>query len=180
MKGIIFNLVEEVVTTAHGADAWDTVLSAAGLEGAYTSLGSYPDEDLTKLVVAASDALGLPPDEVVRTIGVGAMPLLADRYPSFFAGHSTTRSFLLTLNEIIHPEVRKLYPGASVPDFTFESSGADTLDLGYRSERRLCALAEGFVLGASAHFGETVDLSQPRCMLRGDESCLIHCVFSPA
>jgi hypothetical protein len=44
MKGIIFNLLEEVVIRDHGADTWDELLSATCLDGAYTSLGSYPDE----------------------------------------------------------------------------------------------------------------------------------------
>src|SRR5438445_13110384 len=103
MKGIIFNLVEEVVTTAHGPDAWDAVLTGADLDGAYTSLGNYPDEDLMRLVAAASAALELPADDVVRAIGKGAIPLLADRFPAFFAPHTSTRDLLLTLNEILHP-----------------------------------------------------------------------------
>jgi len=42
MKGIVFNLLEEVVTTHHGSDTWDLLLDTARLDGAYTSLGSYP------------------------------------------------------------------------------------------------------------------------------------------
>lgn len=180
MKGIIFNLVEEVVTDRYGEDAWDDLLTAAGLDGAYTSLGSYPDDELFRLVAAAADHLGLPPDVVVRTLGEAAIPLLADRYPPFFAGHTSTKSFLLTLNDIIHPEVRKLYPGAQVPSFGFEESPADTVLMRYRSERKLCALAEGFVLGAAAHYGERAEIEQLECMHRGDDDCLLRCVFSPA
>lgn len=179
MKGIIFNLVEEVVRDRFGEDTWDDLLDAAGLDGAYTSLGSYPDEELLRLVGAASEALGLPPADVVRTLGEAAIPLLATRYPFFFEPHTSTKSFLLTLNDIIHPEVRKLYPGADVPTFGFEESSDDTLVLRYHSERKLCALAEGFVLGAAAHFGERAEIDQPACMLRGDEDCLLHCTFSP-
>lgn len=180
MKGIIFNLVEEVVRDRYGEDAWDDLLDAAGLDGAYTSLGSYPDEQLQRLVGAASVALGLPADDVVRTLGEAAIPLLADRYPFFFAPHSSTVSFLLTLNDIIHPEVRKLYPGADVPTFGFEESSDDSLTLRYHSDRKLCALAEGFVLGAAAHFGERAEITQPDCMLRGDEDCLLRCSFTRA
>ncbi len=54
MKGIIFNLVEEVVRNRYGEDTWDELLDAAGLDGAYTSLGSYPDEELLRLVAAAA------------------------------------------------------------------------------------------------------------------------------
>ena len=55
----------------------------------------------------------------MRWFGREALPLLADRYPDFFEQHPRHQPFLLTLNRIIHPEVRKLYPGADVPNFEF-------------------------------------------------------------
>jgi hypothetical protein len=125
MKGIIFNLVEEVVTEQHGPDTWDALLDAAGLDGSYTSLGNYPDGDLFALVGAASTALGIEAGAVVRSLGEGAIPLLADRFPEFFKPHDNTTSFLLTLNDIIHAEVRKLYPDADLPEFDFHGVGAD-------------------------------------------------------
>jgi hypothetical protein len=179
VKGIIFNVVEEVVTDRYGDDVWDSLLEAADLEGSYTSLGSYPDEHLVRLVAAASDALSLPPDDVVRALGEGAIPLLAARYPQFFQPHTSARSFLLTLNNIIHPEVKKLYPGASVPDFDYENADNGDLVIGYRSERKMCALAEGFIAGAARHYGENVTLAQSRCMNRGDEKCLIQVTLGP-
>jgi heme-NO-binding protein len=177
MKGVVFNLLEEAVAREHGEDTWDALLEAAGLEGAYTSLGSYPDEDLMGLVGAASSALGIPPDDVVRWFGRSAIPLLADRYPDFFAPHESTRSFVLTLNSIIHPEVRKLYPGADVPVFDYETSSEDRLVMGYASARKLCSFAEGLVEGAAAHYEEEAVIEQPRCMKRGDEKCVLEISF---
>ena len=58
------------------------------------------------------------------------------RCPQLFEPHDSTRSFLLTLNDIIHPEVRKLYPGADVPEFDFDFR-AGMLVMGYRSTRKL-------------------------------------------
>lgn len=179
MKGIIFNLAEEVVTNAYGEEVWDTLLDTTGLDGAWTSLGSYPDEDLMALVKAAAGALGTTDDVVLRQVGEGAVPLLAERYPQFFAGHSTTRSFLLTLNDIIHAEVRKLYPGAEVPVFSFDTSDDQVLKVRYYSPRRLCALAEGFIAGAATVFKEAASVDQPACMHRGDEACQLHCRFRP-
>ena len=40
MKGIIFNILSEAVVQAFGEDEWDDVLDAAGVDGAYTSLGN--------------------------------------------------------------------------------------------------------------------------------------------
>lgn len=180
MKGIVFNLLEEVVRRQYGEDTWDDLLDAADVHGAYTSLGSYADEDVFKLVGAAASALDQPPETVLRWFGRQAMPLLAVRYPGFFDGHSDTRSFLLTLNHIIHPEVRKLYPGAATPVFDFDTSDDQVLRIGYRSERRLCALAEGFMAGAADHFGERLTLEQPQCMHRGDAKCLFQISFAAA
>jgi hypothetical protein len=180
MKGVIFNLAEEVIVQSHGEDGWDAVLDAAGLEGSYSSLGNYPDGELARLVQAASSLLQLTPQEVVRRLGEGALPLLAARYPFFFAGHASTRPFLLTLNDIIHAEVRKLYPGAEVPEFDFDDRDPACLVLRYRSARRLCALAEGFILGAARYYGEEASLDQQRCMHRGDDRCVIRCAFTPA
>ena len=179
MKGIIFNLAEEVLVAAHGDDVWDDVLEASGLDGAYTSLGSYPDGDLLALVGGASKVLGADAGAVVRAIGEGAIPLLAQRFPAFFDRHGSARSFVLTVNDIIHPEVRKLYPGAEVPEFTFDLPGPDVVVVGYRSDRRLCSLAEGFIAGAARHYGEEVSIEQTACMLQGEDHCSIHCRFSP-
>lgn len=50
MKGGAFNVVQKVVATTYGDDVWDSLLDSAGLDGAYTSSGSYPDDDLRDLL----------------------------------------------------------------------------------------------------------------------------------
>jgi hypothetical protein len=178
MKGIIFNLLEEVVVAEHGADDWEDMLERAGVDGVYTAVGSYSDSQFISLLQAMPREQGESPGQLLRWFGVKAIPLLAGRYPVFFEGHTTTRSFLLTLNDIIHPEVRKLYPDADVPVFDFDTpSTPGTLVVGYRSARKLCALAEGFIHGAADHFGERVSIEQPRCMHEGDERCELVCSF---
>jgi len=178
MKGIVFNLLEQIVAAEHGDETWEQLLDASGLDGAYTSLGSYPDEDLYKLVGAASEALDVPADDVIRWFGRSAMPLFAKRYPQLFSEHKAARSFVLTLNDIIHPEVRKLYPGAIVPEFGFDTSDPEGVGMDYYSPRKLCAFAEGLLLGAGDHYGETVAIEQPKCMNRGDPRCHLEIRFS--
>jgi hypothetical protein len=174
VKGLVFNLLEEAVSSTYGDATWDRLLDAAGLDGAYTSLGSYDDDEIFALVRVASEMLGIPPDDVLRWFGEQAMPLLARRYPAFFANHANVRSFLLTLNNIIHAEVRKLYPGAQTPVFDFDTSLADVLRIGYNSPRRLCVLAEGFMRGSAGHFGERLEIEQSECMHRGAARCVFH------
>ena len=181
MKGIVFNLLEDVVNTHLGEEAWDEALDSAGVGGSYTSLGSYPDEELVTLLSAVAERTGETVGDTLRWFGHKSMPFLAQRYPEFFNIHHGLRSFLLSLNDVIHAEVRKLYPGADVPVFEFEtpggSSGHGMLIIHYRSKRRLCLLAEGFIAGAADCFAEKVAISQPQCMHGGADHCAIVCRF---
>ncbi len=173
MKGIVFNLLEQVVIKKYGELVWDDLLDVTQLSGAYTTLGSYPDEEVEKLVGAASTALNVPRSDVLRWFGREAIPLLASHYPAFFSGHKTARSFVLSVNSIIHPEVRKLYSGAGCPRFHSEEAPDGALLMGYDSPRKLCALAHGFIEGAGDHYGEEMAVEHPRCMHRGDPNCLL-------
>lgn len=179
MKGIVFNLLEQCVSTAHGEDMWDDILAAAGLDGAYTSLGNYDDQHAFALIAAGAKLLQISPEELERWFGRASIGPLAKLYPEFFEPHSSTRSFLLTLNDIIHPEVRKLYPGADVPDFEFEDPGENRLAMRYYSKRKMCAFAEGLIEGAADHFGERVHIEQTTCMKHGAETCTLVSSFNP-
>ncbi len=173
MKGVIFNLVEEVVAAAFGPEMWERLLDTADASGVYTSLGSYPDQELLDIVGAACTHTRMAAPELLRTIGTLAIPRMYARFPHFFDGAPDARSFVLSLNGIIHPEVRKLYAGAGCPHFHYTQADA-ALTLGYNSPRKLCHLAEGFLIGAAGHYGEAVTVSQSACMHSGDPACHIH------
>jgi hypothetical protein len=179
MKGIIFNLLEQIVVDAGAEDAWDDLLARAGVVGAYTSLGNYPDQELVALIEMAATARDESASDCLRWFGSEAMGLLAASYPTFFVGHQSLRTFLPTVNDVIHVEVRKLYPGSDTPGLTVEDGDDGDLRLYYASSRQLCALAEGLIAGAAARFGESVAVQQPECMLRGDARCVLVCSFGP-
>ena len=46
MKGVIFNILEEMVITECGMQSWNDILQQLELEGIYTSTESYPDTEL--------------------------------------------------------------------------------------------------------------------------------------
>ena len=173
MKGIIFNLVEDSVVDAHGLEAWDQILEKAGLDGAYTTLGNYPDADFVALVSAGSSLFGIEPPDLTREIGRDALGRLAKRFPRFFTPHDSVRPFLLTLNDVIHPEVLKLHLDSTPPAFWFDELDRDHLVVHYRSQRRLCALAEGLIEGAAAYYGQEASVVQTQCMLDGADHCAL-------
>jgi hypothetical protein len=173
MKGVIYNLLESCVSAEYGEDAWDDLLETAGVDGAYTSLGSYSDAEFVSLVSAASEAFAKPRDVIIRWFGRESVPLLAEQFPELFVAHPSMRDFVLALNRIHHSEVRKLYTDADLPTFGYDGTGERMLVLAYRSPRKLCAFGEGLLEGAAAHYGEQIEIEQPDCMLRGDDHCTI-------
>ncbi|MEJ7714696.1 MAG: hypothetical protein WKF40_02900 [Thermoleophilaceae bacterium] len=73
---------------------------------------------------------------------------------------------MLTLNDIIHPEVRKLYPGGDAGVRLRAAPGprgsaAHGLP---GSQRRMCSFAEGLIEGAAEHYGEAATHPAPADM----------------
>ena len=181
MTGIIFNLLEDAVTRRFGAGAWAQMLATVDV-GGYLPFDQYPDDELFRLLGALPVAPEMSADERLRWFGRAAVPLLAERYPLIFAPHQSAESFLLTLNAILHPGGQ---PPADVEAGPLDLEVLEVdppggLVLGYRSTRRLCALAEGFVTGTADYYGEEVLIQQPRCMHHGEERCALVCTFAPA
>ncbi|NNF87725.1 MAG: heme NO-binding domain-containing protein [Acidimicrobiia bacterium] len=173
MKGIVFNAAEKAVTSLMGADTWDDLLDAAGSDGVYTALGTYPDEDLLALVMAASEATGHSPADVQRLIGRHALEHLIPAVADLVDTDGSVFDFLASVHEIIHIEVKKLSPDARPPDLVPELLATDLLQLTYRSERGLSALAEGLILGAGDIFAQPVIVSVPDD-LQSDGETVIH------
>jgi hypothetical protein len=158
MKGVLFAAVEDLVVGEYGPDTWDDLLDAAGVDGVWTTLGTYPSEQLSALVEAAAPVLGLDVAATWRLMGRGAFGGLARRHPELVEHYGGCGPLLDDLNHIIHPEVMKLYPEARPPEFGIGHHDDGTTTLEYRSTRELGQLAVGLVLGAADHFGETVEV----------------------
>lgn len=160
MKGIIFNAVEEAVVDLHGADAWDDIVEAAGVDGAYTALGTYPDRDLFAIVGAACAHTGSSPNDLLRLLGRHVMPILIRSVEDLVDRDADVFDFLSSVHGIIHVEVRKVSPDARPPDVIPLRLDDDTLQVTYRSERGLDALAEGLFLGAGDQFGQPLTVER--------------------
>lgn len=180
MKGVVFNILEDCVTKAHGERTWDALLDRSGASGAYTSLATYPDEELFAIVGAASAMLGVSADEVVDWFAVSAAPEFRSRFPRFYEGHTGLRSFVASLDDIIHPEVKKLYPNAETPSFAMEPQPDGRFALHYRSRRQMCRFAAGLLKGTAPLFGETVLVEHAACTRDGADHCVLVIDIEPA
>lgn len=157
MKGVIFNVVQEVVEDLYDTETWDTLLDSAEVDGAYTALGDYANAELVAIVAATSSATGLGAEDVLRLVGYHALPKLAERVPSSLTNAEDPLTFIRRVNDIIHPEVLKIYPDSIPPAFAFDDH-PDGLLVTYQSHRGLPALAEGLLSGVSHLFEADVNV----------------------
>jgi len=171
MKGIVFNLLGEMVEEEFGLEAWDSLLTKTGLDGHFISSQTYPDEDLFALVGAATEATGIDAKELIRSFGRYMLPAFRQQNPQFFDEHTDLKSFLLTVDRVIHVEVRKLHPGAILPEFTYNSESDSQLTMYYTSPRKLCHLAEGLIDASAKHFKTRYELDHSQCMHDGAKHC---------
>ena len=179
MKGAVFTILEDMVLDRFGLDTWDAMLEHAkpASEGVYTAGDTYSDGELFSLVGALSQLTGAPVPDLVRAFGEYTLHQFASLYPAMFEDVDA-RGLLRQVDDVIHVEVRKLYPDAALPTFDYVDTGADRLVMLYRSPRRLCTFAEGLIEGTARHYGVDIATAHPRCMHHGDDHCRLELTFA--
>lgn len=159
MKGVIFTIVQEVVSELYDDDTWDDLLESAGVDGAFTSLADYPDTDLIAIVSAAVEFTGLPAERLLQEIGRRALPKLVERIPETIPMPSEPRSFIRGVNDVIDPEALKLYPSSLPP--MFDVAGVDDgVVVHYDSMQNLPDLAHGLLSGVDDMFPESTTVER--------------------
>ena len=159
MKGLVFTTFYSYCEQAFGADMLDDVIEDADLpnKGAYTSVGTYPFEEMVRLVGSLAKRSGKGLKAILEEFGQCCFSRWVDYAPEHFENRSLF-DILANIDEFHETEVRKLYPDAELPSFEVESRDPGRMVLRYRSCKPLADLATGVIHGAAMHLGETVEV----------------------
>ena len=179
MKGVVFNLLEAFIEENLGEGKYEEILDECTLmtKEPFVGPGTYPDQDLMTIVAATIKAAGISLPEALRTFGSFCFHKLSALYPGFVTPYSHPKQFLMSVESVIHVEVKKLYEDASPPGFTYIDPASDRLIIQYRSERSLCQFMEGLIDGVAGHFQSPVHYKQRTCMLDGAVVCEFDLTF---
>jgi len=160
MKGIVFTEFLEMVEDKFSADMVDDIIDDCDLAsgGAYTAVGTYPHEEIVALVSALSKHSQIAIPDLLRIFGEHLFGQFVKGYPTFFDGITGALPFLHGIEDVIHVEVRKLYPDAELPRFSTEVFTDNQLILVYESSRHFEDLAEGLIHGCIKYFGESISV----------------------
>jgi hypothetical protein len=154
MKGMIFTEFMDMVEEAFGLEMADLLIDETqpSSGGAYTSVGTYPLEELVAMLQVLSRESKTPIPQLLTAYGKRLFAKLGSAHPAIMAHVSDPLDFLESIEHTIHVEVRKLYPDAELPTFEIERKSPDILEMRYRSSRHLEDLAEGLIHGCLAYF----------------------------
>lgn len=158
MKGVVFTEFIELVEELYSPEVADRVITRVDSPsgGAYTSVGTYPFEEMVSLVSGVSEEVGTPVPELLTIFGKMLFVQFGVKFPEMFVAAKDSFDFLEKVDGIIHVEVRKLYPDAELPGFEVDRVDPDTLVMVYSSPRSMSDFGAGLMQGCFAHFGETV------------------------
>lgn len=178
MKGIVFNIFSDLVTDNYGLETWDQLIERTNpnSNAIYTSADVYADEELIAYVTELSAITGAAAPDLIRTFGTYMMHRFKTIHPEFLEDHSA-KTFLESVHDVIHVEVKKLHPDTLLPSFEYRSTGDKQLTMIYSSPRKLCFLAEGLIAGAGELFSETIELHHSQCMHDGADACHLELTF---
>jgi hypothetical protein len=175
MHGAIFAELKKYVQSKYGSEAWQNVLSEAGLSNKlYAMTGVYEDQEAAQLVASASKLTGQPASAILEDFGVFIVADLVAIYGVHIKPEWKTLDLLQNVETTIHKVVRTKDPGATPPELVCERVAPNQAVIHYRSARKMCALAKGMAKGFAIHYNERVAVSETTCMLKGDPECLIN------
>ena len=179
MKGTMFNIFEEFILQKSGMGAYENILRHARTETkeAFLSAGTYPDTDFYKLVATACKLYHLPAEEAQQMFGRFTFMELAKFQPHFVQPYKSAKNFLLTVDSVIHVEVKKLYPDTYLPKFIYFEPSRHELQIIYISKRKLYSFMEGLIEGVADYFKENIDIEFDTLLYDGEEACRFHLIF---
>lgn len=172
MKGLIFNVLEEMIVEKLGMAAWNDILTQHAPAGrVYVSAKNYDDSELFALAAAVADTLQLPLGEVVKAFGQYLFQGLVDRHQSVVERFADFQALVLGIHDVIHVEVNKLYVDPALPTISCQQTKANTIKMLYSSPRQLCLCAEGLLYGAAEYYKTAITIDHRQCMHQGAAQC---------
>jgi|TARA_B110000977_G_scaffold28389_1_gene36383 hypothetical protein len=171
MKGIVFTSFISFLENELGLIETESIILRAELNsaGAYTTVGSYDFKELLHLILLSSQSLKITPKHLSQRFGSYLFITLAKASPQHVKGKHSCFELFETINDVIHVEVKSIYPEARPPLVHFKRISPSTATLHYLSHRCLGDVMYGVIEGAGNYFNEKLLIKRKRLNEKGSE-----------
>lgn len=159
MKGVVFTEYMEFIEETFGFDVVDDMIEKSGVSGVYTQAGNYEFNELFQMVQALSLIVDKPLGLLVETFAKHLFTKLIKIYPKPTQIYTNAFDFISNIDQVVHPEVQKLYPDAELPSFETISQDENRLVMQYVSKKPLMDLAKGLMEACGEHYNEPLEVT---------------------
>jgi hypothetical protein len=162
MRGLIMTEFLDWVEESRGLAAVDQLVSGLSSEltddGAYTAVGNYPHGELVAMMAALAEYDGLTLADIQRQFGRAVFASLAKVGAPMLLDAKCSRDVFARINDVIHVEVRKLYPESHPPSVSMTDIDPNEVVIDYGSHRPMADLCVGLVQGALDFYQESAEV----------------------
>jgi len=159
MYGLVNKAIEEMVCDRFDEDTWETIKEKAEVDiDLFASMEAYPDDITHRLVIAASEVLGLSTEEILHAFGeYWVLYTAKEGYGEMLEmGGKDLPEFLQNL-DTLHARVGVNFPKLRPPSFQCSHLQKNSLRLHYYSHREgLAPMVKGLVCGLGKRFDTEV------------------------
>ena len=163
MYGLVNRAIEDLVVTAHGADAWSKVLGQVDISvDRFESMEPYDDSITYALVGAASAVVETPAHDLLEAFGRHWILYTgAEGWGQILDAQGSSVVEVIGNLNAMHARVRATMPSMVVPEFRVVESDGDVVCFEYHSHRDgLAPMVLGLMRGLAERFGESWEVAQ--------------------
>lgn len=172
MYGLVNKGIQELVCSRFGEETWRQIKQKAEIQtDTFLSMEGYPDDLTHRLVIAASQVLGISTASVMEAFGEFWVSYTGkEGYGEMMdMGGDTLPEFLENLDEL-HARVGINFPKLVPPSFECHEVEENQLELHYHSSREgLAPMVTGLVKGLGQKFDTEVKVTQTSSREQGSE-----------
>jgi hypothetical protein len=175
MQGVNFDTMRHYAVREVGETGWAIVLKRLGRAGNEYEIGqSYPDAEFAQVVGLLAQAMNKPAPYVLEGFGEAMVPQMIEFY-GFLVDHRWSyMDFLMNMQTMLESALRLDAPGAAVPPkIRVSRVGPEEVSIVYESALRACGIVRGACRGAAALYGVEAVITDEKCVIRGDPTCVI-------
>lgn len=171
MYGIVNKSIQDLITEKFGVNKWNEIKEKSGVDiDFFLSNEPYNDDVTYKLVVTASEVLGISAGDILHAFGEWwILKTGKEKYGALLqAGGENLKAFLINL-PIFHNRIMLMYPKLTPPEFKVSDLEENSIHVHYHSKREgLQEFVRGILCGLCKTYEVDVNIELLQSRSEGD------------
>ena len=162
MKGTIVLCIADLVMQVGGEQKWREILRRSGLpeDLQLTTISDVDDEIIQKVLKNIGEVLHLSFQQIIDAFGDYWVNVYAPKYyKAYYYGINSAKALIMGV-DTIHEQVTKIIPNAHPPRFDVEEIDEKTLNVHYKSPRKMIDFYIGLVKGVGKFFKTSLQVKK--------------------